>query len=451
MNPETLTNAELDRFAADHDAATGDRVLRQVFGFLGRYVRYPTEHAQTAHALWIAHSHCMQHWHTTPRIAFMSEEKESGKTRALEVTEILTPGSLLSFNLSPAALVRKVAEGGHTILFDEIDALFGNSKREEGNLDVRSILNSGYKRGAKAYRCITIGKRIEVEELDSFAPVALAGLKDLPDTLASRAIIIRMRRRAPDEVVEQFRTRMVQPIATGIFDKIALWTSSLPDLSRETAQMPPGVTDRAAECWEPLLLIADAAGGNWPELARKAASYFVQGGKAEATSPGVELLEHIRDAFGTDVRLWTETLLQRLHDRPESPWRIIFGRPLDDRGLAKRLKGYGIKSCDVKIEGTNKKGYQAETFADAWNRYLPDLSATGATTATELINQNKPVAEVALVAHVCASGALSQECCSCGESGDLVEVTRGATSAKLHRECLADWEANIDVRAGAAA
>src|SRR5258708_2385819 len=123
MNPENMTNEELDRFGADHDATMGDRVLRQVFGFLGRYIRYPTDHAQTAHALWIAHSHCMQHWHTTPRIAFMSEEKESGKTRALEVTEILTPGSLLSFNLSPAALVRKVAEGGHTILFDEIDAL----------------------------------------------------------------------------------------------------------------------------------------------------------------------------------------------------------------------------------------------------------------------------------------------------------------------------------------
>ncbi|WP_338827629.1 DUF3631 domain-containing protein [Bradyrhizobium sp. 27S5] len=432
MDISTADNIELDRFVEQVDLGQGERVLREIYEFIGRYVRYPSDHAQVAHALWIVHSHCMQHFHTSPRLAFMSEEKESGKTRGLEVTEPLTPGALLSFNLSPAALVRKVAEGGHTILFDEIDALFGNSKREEGNLDVRSILNSGYKRGAKAYRCVTVGKRIEVEELDSFAPVALAGLKDLPDTLASRAIIIRMRRRAPDEQVEQFRTRMIQPIATGIYDKTANWAASLPDLSGATPEMPAGVTDRAAECWEPLLLVAEVAGGKWPQLARKAAVHFTQGGKSETMSHGVELLDHVRDAFGTDAKLWTDSLLQRLHDRPESPWKNIGGRPLDDRGLAKRLKGYGIKSCDVKISGTNKKGYQAESFADAWKRYLPIMSATSATSATELNSQNNPVAEVAQVAHKCAL---------CGVGGQLVEVLRGDVGVHLHRPCIDDWSA----------
>ncbi|MGY3575500.1 DUF3631 domain-containing protein [Bradyrhizobium sp. USDA 4504] len=434
MDISIADNNELDRLVQEADAGQGERVLREVFEFIGRYLRHPSEHAQIAHTLWIVHAHCMTHWHTSPRLAFMSEEKESGKTRGLEVTEPLTPGALLSFNLSPAALVRKVAEGGHTILFDEIDALFGNSKREEGNLDVRSILNSGYKRGAKAYRCVTVGKRIEVEELDSFAPVALAGLKDLPDTLASRAIIIRMRRRAPDEQVEQFRTRMIEPIATGIYDKIAAWASSLSDLSAATPEMPAGVTDRAAECWEPLLLVAEAAGGKWPELARKAAVHFVQGGKAETMSDGVELLADIREAFGADGRLWTDTLLQRLHDRPESRWKNIgHGRSLDDRGLAKRLKGYGIKSCDVKISGTNKKGYQAESFADAWKRYLPNMSATSATSATELNNQNNPVAEVAQVAH-------KSRCAHCGGNGVTVEVFEGADGGvHLHRDCVDQW------------
>ncbi|WP_338690424.1 DUF3631 domain-containing protein [Bradyrhizobium sp. 26S5] len=433
MDISTADNIELDRIVEQVDLSQGERVLRDVYEFIGCYVRYPSDHAQIAHALWIGHAHCMQHWHTSPRLAFMSEEKESGKTRGLEVTEPLTPGALLSFNLSPAALVRKVAEGGHTILFDEIDALFGNSKREEGNLDVRSILNSGYKRGAKAYRCITVGKRIEVEELDSFAPVALAGLKDLPDTLASRAIIIRMRRRAPDEQVEQFRTRMIQPIATGIYDKIASWAASLPDLSGTTPEMPAGVTDRAAECWEPLLLVAEAAGGKWPQLARKAAVHFTQGGKSETMSHGVELLDHVRDAFGTDAKLWTDSLLQRLHDRPESPWKNIGGRPLDDRGLAKRLKGYGIKSCDVKISGTNKKGYQAESFADAWKRYLPIMSATSATSATELNSQNNPVAEVAQVAH-------TGRCAHCGGNGSTVEVFQGESGVHLHRDCIHGWQ-----------
>lgn len=388
------TNNDLDQQIMERERD----VLGAVYKFLGRFVRYPSEHAQVAHTLWIGHTYCINHFQTTPRLAAMSEEKESGKTRLLEVTEQLIPNSLLSFSMSPAALVRKVAEGGCTILYDEIDALFGNSKREEGNLDLRSVLNSGYKRGAKAFRCVTIGKQIQVEELNSFAPVALAGLKNLPDTLASRAVIIRMRRRAPDETVEQFRLRLIEPQAELLRNRLTSWAASL-DLKTEP-EMPATVIDRAAECWEPLLLLAEAAGGDWLKRAQKAAEHFVCGGKDENTSPGVELLEHIRDAFGGDGKLRTEQLLERLCNRPESPWKDIRGKLLDDRGLATRLRGFGIRSTDVKIHDTNKKGYRVEQFADAWKRYLPPVSATSATSATKLNNQNNPVADVAEVALV---------------------------------------------------
>src|SRR5215468_4095584 len=138
MNDAAI-NAELDRKVLEIDAGQGAATLRTVHDFLGRFVRYPSNHAQVAHTLWCAHAHCVDQWHFTPRLALMSQEKESGKTRALEVTELLTPGALLSFSLSPAALVRKIAEGGCTILYDEIDALFGSAKRVEANIDVQSI------------------------------------------------------------------------------------------------------------------------------------------------------------------------------------------------------------------------------------------------------------------------------------------------------------------------
>jgi hypothetical protein len=435
----TNVNAQLDALAIDHDARQGERTLQRAYAFLGRFVVYPSEHAQVAHTLWIAHTHCMGVWHTTPRLAFMSEEKESGKTRALEVSELLTPGALLSFNLSPAALVRKIAEGGTTVLFDEIDALFGSAKREEANIDVRSVLNSGYRRGAKAYRCVTVGKRVEVEELDSFAPVALAGLKDLPDTLGSRAIIIRMRRRAPDEQVEPFKLRHLAEPAAALYHQLAAWCANVCDAVPE---MPDAVTDRAAECWEPLLAIADAAGGDWPQRARLAAVHFVQGGRDEAMSPGVELLEHIREAFAGAEALWTETLLERLHDRPESPWEDIRGKPLDDRGLARRLKGFCIKSRDVKLNGQVRKGYRLEQFHDAWKRYLRPTSATSATSATLLINENKKVAEVAEVAFRSPKKSNgSQPCEQCGEDdGQQRLLTVGHQLVSLHDQCVRFWQ-----------
>jgi hypothetical protein len=51
--------------------------LDLVENYLRRFVIYPSDHAVTAHVLWIAHCHLMDCWETTPRLAFMSPEKES--------------------------------------------------------------------------------------------------------------------------------------------------------------------------------------------------------------------------------------------------------------------------------------------------------------------------------------------------------------------------------------
>jgi hypothetical protein len=182
--------------------------LDLVENYLRRFVIYPSEHALTAHVLWIAHTHLMDHWESTPRLAFMSPEPESGKTRALEVTSLFVSNPRLSFSMSAAALVRIIAKGHEnnaipTILYDEIDNLF--SKNEEGISDLRGALNSGYRRNAVSTRCVNKGEGIA--DFVCYAPLAMAGLKTLPDALATRAIFIHMRPRAEDEPKESFRLR----------------------------------------------------------------------------------------------------------------------------------------------------------------------------------------------------------------------------------------------------
>jgi hypothetical protein len=380
--------------------------LDLVESILRRFVAYPTEHALVAHVLWIAHAHAIQCFDTTPRLAFMSEEKESGKTRALEVTAELVPNPILSISASPAVIVRRIAQGHCTLLYDEIDSVFGNTKAQEQNADLRSVLNGGYRRGAKFHRCVIHGRKVDVEELDAFAAIALAGLRTLPDTLASRAIVIRMKRRAPDERVEAFRCRYHSDEAKPIAKALAEWCAAL-SLAGAEPELPPGIEDRAADCWEPLLAVADAAGGDWPKRGRAAAVHFVTRATDETLTAGVELLAHIRDAFGEESNLATTALLERLRDRDESPWRDVRGKPLDDRGLARRLKGYGIKSKTVRLsEGKTPKGYCAADFADAWRRYLPPASDERHKRHKRHIfdNQNKFVADVADVAEGMAEG-----------------------------------------------
>src|SRR5262249_54120257 len=115
----------------------------------------------------------MESWESTPRIAFLSPEPGSGKTRALEVTETMVPRPVEAVNTTPAYLFRKVSDpaGLPTILFDEIDTIFGPRAKEHE--EIRGMLNAGHRRGAMAGRCVVRGRHIDTEELPAFCAVAL--------------------------------------------------------------------------------------------------------------------------------------------------------------------------------------------------------------------------------------------------------------------------------------
>ena len=326
------------------------------------------------------------------------------------MTALLVPDPILSISASPAVIVRLISKGRPTILYDEIDGVFGNAKAQEANADLRSILNGGYRRGAKVHRCVTNGKKVETEELDAFAPVAVAGLRELPDTLASRSIFIRMKRRSPDETVKPFRYRYEADAGKKIKEDLAEWCAGH-DLSGIEPELPAGIEDRAADCWEPLIAIADEAGGEWQKLARAAAVFLTSRAKDEGQTHGVELLAHVREAFGENSHLATITVLERLRDRDESPWKDIRGKPLDDRGLASRLRHYGIKSKTVRVEGRTAKGYAAADFADSWNRYLPSATDSRHKGNSRHIfdNENNFVSDVTDVTDVSGKGAAFQE------------------------------------------
>jgi hypothetical protein len=400
---ESVKEAMAEADAAALEAAPSlDEVLNSVSEFLARFICYPSPHARIAHTLWIAHTHLMEAWHTTPRLAFMSVEKESGKTRALEITELLVPSPVLSINSSPAATITMISLGMVTILFDEIDALYGSAKAQEQNADLCAVMNGGYRRGAYVYRCVMQGSTRGIEKLSSFAPLAIAGLRTLPDTLASRSIMIRMRRRAPDEAVEQFRLRKVRAPAVAIYNDLALRCREIEQAMKSAEpEMPAGIVDRSAECWEPLLAIADAAGGAWPKVARAAAVALKKGAADTIQSHGVLLLQHIKEAFMGEDRLWTEQLIGRLTGRAESPWNDIRGKPINDRGLAERLKPFEVSSRDIRVGDLKRKGYRAEDFHDVWNRYLSGSSPPERDKRDKrdiIDNNNNNVADVADVA-----------------------------------------------------
>lgn len=402
---------------------SGATLLDEVESFIGRYVAFPNNETLTTVTLWAAHTHALDSFDSTPRLALLSPEPGSGKTRALEVLDALTPNPLHSLSASPAAVFRLIDADRPTLLCDEVDNLFGRSGRDDDNADLRALLNAGHRRGATIPRCV--GPTHGVQRFTVFAAAALAGLGDLPDTLMSRSVVVRMRRRAPDEQVRPWRQRTDPPIGYEFRDRLAVWTESNADALRLEPVMPEGVTDRPADVWEPLLAVADAAGGHWPDRARAACVDLTRPSVSRGASLGIRLLADLHAIFDGDL-MATSTILDCLRGLDESPWESLRGKPLDPRGLARILGGYGIESRNVRIGSSVLRGYRRDDLFDTWQRYLPpaealhplhpqhtrsepvnpvadaegvaDVSATGLTSATESEPSTRDVADVADVA-----------------------------------------------------
>jgi len=174
------------------DEPTGADVLDELAATLSRFVVFPGAEHRDAVALWVAHAHVVEAFESSPRLALLSPEPASGKTRTLEVIELLVPRPMHALNASTAAVFRSIDSDRPTLLLDEVDAIFGRRTGDE-NEDLRALLNAGHRRGTTIPRCV--GKSMEVKRFPVYAALALAGLGDLPDTLMSRSVIVRMRRR----------------------------------------------------------------------------------------------------------------------------------------------------------------------------------------------------------------------------------------------------------------
>jgi hypothetical protein len=355
--------------AASRDGAAA---LEDARAFIARFCALPAEHAYTAVTLWAAHAWALDAFDSTPRLAFLSPEPGSGKTRALEVLTLLVPWPMHAVNATPAALFRSVADPAsrRTILFDEIDTIFGPKAKEHEEL--RGLLNAGHRRSGVAYRCVGEGTRQVVVPFPAYAGVALAGLGQLPDTILTRSIVVRMRRRAPHEHIEPFRARIHEPEGKKLGQLLGDWANSAAEsMAGSWPEMPPGVTDRPADVWEPLLSVADAAGGPWPERARDACTWLVRDNANRGISLGIRLLADLRGIFGNERAMTTGDILTQLHALDAAPWDDFKGQPLDARGLSRLLGAYDVEPVKVKVNGRSLQGYRADQLADAWARYTP--------------------------------------------------------------------------------
>lgn len=341
--------------------------------------------AAVAMALWILHTYCLDAAAITPRLAIISPTKRCGKTTVLKLLGTLACKPLAAASLTPAVLYRVVEAFSPTILVDEADTFLAEQD------ELRGILNAGHDRhSAVVPRCV--GDDFEPKVFRVFGAVAIAAIGKLPDTLMDRSVVIEMKRKAPSEKLQKLRRRQREALAA-LPRQCARWAAdNVKALSDREPELPDDLDDRAADNWEPLLAIADQAGGPWPERAR-ATALLLSGGRADSAETGdagVQLLADVRAVFvnnGID-RSTTKALLGALADLEGRPWaEWNRGRPITPRQLGTLLGRFGIKPGTIRVGDATPKGYVLSDLTDAFGRYLPDGSATSATTPKLLDNQ----------------------------------------------------------------
>lgn len=357
-------------------------LVSDVTEFIQSYVVMSEAQTLTV-ALWAIHTHCFHVFQQTPYLAVTSPEKQCGKSRLLEVVNLLVHEPWMAVMPSEAVLYRKIHLSAPTLLLDEVDTIFNVSTgdRYEGH---RAVLNAGHRAGTRVPRCV--GQNGTMEEFRVYSPKMLAGIGTLPDTIADRSVPIRLARKKPEDEVQRFFVREATPVAMALLERMVSWTERNGDnLAEARPKMPDELSDRMQEGCEPLVAIADALGYG-PE-ARAALVEILTSERLDShDSFRVRLLADIRSIFekaeaktGERVRgISTKRLLAKLIEMEDAPWGSYYGRSLEPRDLSKLLAHYGIKPQPIRSSKAEvkrgakevQKGYKRDDLADAWGRYL---------------------------------------------------------------------------------
>jgi hypothetical protein len=356
--------------------------LDDVVAFVRRYVVLTAAQAAAA-ALWVAHTHAFAAAEATPYLAISSAEPISGKTRLLEVFELLVARPWLTARVTAAVLPRRINKERSTLLLDESDAAFSGDKEYAETL--RGVLNSGYREGGSVSVCVGQGANLSYATFSTFAPKAIAGLNKLPDTVQSRSIPIRLKRKAAGEQAERYFRRDARQAAEPVRDSLASLLEHYADqLADARPQLPAELGDRTADVWEPLFAIADLAGADWPERARAAAVELSTAGDLEDATVGVRLLTDTKAVFDSQAvdRVSSKGLVAALNELDEAPWgEWAKGRGLTQRTLANLLHKFDVRSKTVRFDDdTTAKGYHRSQFEDAFARYIDPSKRHNVTT-----------------------------------------------------------------------
>jgi len=365
--------------------------IRTAESFIRRFCVLP-EAAYLPLALWSVGTYSPASYDCFPYIALLSPAKRCGKTRLLEVLELLCARPLRITSASPASIFR-LLKGMPTLLLDEVEAL-ASPKPSESAQTILAILNAGHRKGASVTRCVP--PDWHVEHFPVYGPKAFAAIGRLPDTLTDRSICIPMQRKTASQHVERFLFARTASEAQPIRKFIARWMkaneAALRQLYREIEDIR-FLADRDADLWTPIFALCAVAAPERLDELKRCALTLSRGKEADDLDDSLPLmlLADIRAVWNPGaMQMKSAELIGKLERLPESRWQEPEYR-LTPRKLAGMLRPFAIEPRQIRLGTETAKGYLWRDFEAAFSRYLPQTGPERETCETTRVNIDENV------------------------------------------------------------
>lgn len=196
----------------------------------------------------------------TPYVCLESAMPRCGKSTMMKLLAAVSYKGLVVTSMNEP-IFRLIHQERPTLCVDEAEALEGRTDRAEA---LRTILNEGYKRGGRVPRCV--GEEHQVQFFEVYSPKIFAVIGGLSGALLDRCLIIHMQRAPRGSKRKSTRIRAVARDSKPLIEKLEVYAVKYRDELKKLYDAEPdqgywpGIIDREAELWGPLLTHARLIG-----------------------------------------------------------------------------------------------------------------------------------------------------------------------------------------------
>lgn len=313
---------------------------------------------------WIVLTYFIEQMDIFPFVLITSPEPQCGKSTALRMLSAFVKNPQSASRITPAAIHRVIQRDQPTLLLDEADRFVLN------NQELIGILNAGH---ARFDAHVIINQKQtdgnwEPAEFSVWCAKAIAGIEVKDDTITSRSLVIRLRRKLISEPISRY-TYDYPLKQHSVREQIEAWAANI-QLSDFKPLELSGTTDRSTDNWIALGQIAQAMGNDWPDRIRHSFKVMEMNSPKTSDDIKVEFLHDIQEVLDDHPHreIQSSALLNLLLNKEDSDWlNQNGGRAITQRWVAKTLSAYGVKPLKRSMHNV----YVISELVSVFERYLP--------------------------------------------------------------------------------